>query len=226
MNNAVIILAGGLGSRANNGVPKQFVEINGTPIFVYSIYPFLDFVDFIVVSCEKAYMEYAFLKLKENIKSKKIFVVEGGSTGLESALNGFKRIDESGEPFDCVFIHDAARPFLKKNTILNCINLLDMYGYIFSGTKMAESVYNQLTSETMRKDNLFRIVSPHAFKYDFLKKNYNDAIESQELTIFNYLVSKGFAVHIAESDDSNFKITTPEQLEIAIKLLKYDERIK
>ena len=223
MNNALIVLAGGLGSRTNNDIPKQFIEVDDVPIFINSIQPFLEFVDTIIISCEKSYLDYAFENINKHIKNKKVFVVEGGGTGLESTLNGFSKLLDFNYKFDYVFIHDAARPFLRIKTIVNCMDSLQKYDYVFAGAKMIESVYDEVSKEIKKKDNLYKIVSPHAFKFDFAKEIYKKALGSKELTIFNFMIANGYSVHIAESEDMNFKITTPDQLEFAVKILKNDD---
>ena len=219
MKNALILLAGGISSRTNSEIPKQFVEVDGTPIFVNSILPFIDYVDVIAVSCTKDYIEYVESILSNNFKNKKIIVVEGGKTGLESTLNGFNSLKEISN-LDYVFIHDAARPFLSKGTIDNCLEGLINKDYVFSSAKMCESVFNSSAKTVEKKDNLYRIMSPHAFRYNFLKNLLQNANETNEPTIFNYMMKENFEVNVVETDETNFKITTSKQLEFAVKLLK------
>lgn len=220
MNNSLILLAGGVGSRANNNTPKQFVEVNGVPVFIFAIKPFLEYVDTIVVSCSKEYVDYAKNILNKHIKDKNVFVTEGGSTGLQSALNGFEKLKEVSSSNSLVFIHDSARPFLKEISIENCLNSLNNSNYIFSAVTMVESVYDSETKKVKKKDTLHRIMSPHVFKYDFLNSIFDDARKSNELTIFNYMVAKNYEINIAETEDTNFKITSHNELEFALKILK------
>lgn len=219
MSTVLILLAGGSGYRAESNVPKQFVEINKIPLFIYAIHPFLDYVDTIVVACTNQYVEYAREALKVNIPNKKTLVVNGGNTGLQSAICGFDELVKESIETDIVFIHDAARPFLKKKTIDNCLEKLNNSDYVFSAAKMSESIYDSSVGEVKKKDNLYKIMSPHAFTFSFLKTVVDDARQSEEVTIFNYMVANRYKINTAETDETNYKITTNNELDFAVKLL-------
>ena len=75
MNNYLILLAGGVGNRMGVSVPKQFIEIKGKPIIVYTLEKFQinDKVKKILIVCVKEWMEH----LKQLIKktNKKIAII-------------------------------------------------------------------------------------------------------------------------------------------------------
>lgn len=223
MINALILLAGGSGTRAKSKTPKQFVETkNGDPIFLYSIKPFIDFVDYIVVAANKEYIDYCKFVLHSQISAKKIVVVPGGNTGLESAFNAFKSLQKIEEKIDYVFIHDAARPFVDCTTIKNCLVSITNNNYCFSGAKMSESIFESDKNIIFRKDFLYKIMSPHCFRFSFMNNLYNQAIESNEKTIFDFMASLGFPIRIVNTEESNFKITTNNDLDYALKILNSD----
>ena len=118
---SAIILAAGSGSRF--GEIKQFKELNGKPIWVYSINTFIlsECVDELILvipnySLETLKKSQIFISLnkKDNIK-----LVSGGESRKDSVINGLKVVKEAN---DIVCIHDAARPFASKELYDSCIN--------------------------------------------------------------------------------------------------------
>src|ERR1035437_9997636 len=107
---AVIIVAGGSGSRINAGLPKQLIEINNKPLIVYSIEKFLQFNKDIqvIVSLHKDYF-VAFEKIKSTYNLSNVQVVEGGDTRYQSVKNALKHLKPSVK---VVAVHDAARPLV------------------------------------------------------------------------------------------------------------------
>src|ERR1017187_1131815 len=105
---AVIIVAGGTGSRMNAGLPKQLIEVNNKPLIVYSIEKFLQFNNDIqvIVSLHKGYFD-AFEKIKSTYNLAKVQVVEGGDTRYQSVKNALMLLNLCVK---VVAVHDAARP--------------------------------------------------------------------------------------------------------------------
>ena len=107
--NALVILAGGNGSRFGKKLPKQFIKINGENL----IYFFLKRIDVnnfdkIVIVCQISY--FIFLKkLEYDFPSVEFIFTKGGKDRQSSSYNGLKIL----KPFKPknVLIHDAARPF-------------------------------------------------------------------------------------------------------------------
>ncbi|HXD94259.1 MAG TPA: 2-C-methyl-D-erythritol 4-phosphate cytidylyltransferase, partial [Bacteroidia bacterium] len=105
---AVVIVAGGTGSRMNNELPKQLIEINGKPIIVYSIEKFQHFNKDIqvIISLHKDYFDL-FEKIKSRFNLKNIQVVQGGDTRYQSVKNALAVLNPNTT---IVGVHDAARP--------------------------------------------------------------------------------------------------------------------
>ena len=119
MQNYVILLAGGVGKRMGSSVPKQFIEVNGKPIIVYSIENFQRNlqIDKIVVVCVKDWIE----RLKEIVVQyslKKVeWIIEGGVTGHDSIRNAVFFLKDKLHPDDFIIVHDAVRPILPQKAI-------------------------------------------------------------------------------------------------------------
>ena len=105
MKNYVILLAGGVGKRMGTDIPKQFLEVDGKPIIVYSIENFQKNpqIEKIVVVCVKDWIDKTWELVKKYSLSKVEWIIEGGSTGHDSIRNGRNRTQVS---------HTAGRRFI------------------------------------------------------------------------------------------------------------------
>ena len=115
IENALVILAGGNGSRFGKKLPKQFTQINGENL----IHFFLKRIDVnnfdrIVIVCKKSYFKYLG-KLENNFPSVKFIFTQAGKDRQSSSYNALKSIKIFNP--NNVLIHDAARPFCSNNLI-------------------------------------------------------------------------------------------------------------
>ena len=90
MNNYVILLAGGVGKRMGADVPKQFLEVKGKPIIVYTLEHFQrhEKIEKILVVCVEGWSDYVKKLVKKYNLSKVEWVIDGGKTGHDSISNG------------------------------------------------------------------------------------------------------------------------------------------
>ena len=90
MKNYVILLAGGVGKRMQSEIPKQFLEVEGKPIIVYTIENFQrnDQIEKIVVVCVKDWIERLRNLIQKYSLTKVKWITEGGDTGHDSIRNG------------------------------------------------------------------------------------------------------------------------------------------
>ena len=115
--NSTVIVAGGTGSRIKGDTPKQFIKLNGEEILSYSVTTFLNHpqIEEVVIVCHPDWIEHVKSKYPECI------VTTGGERRKDSSLNGVKVASPESE---IVLIHDAARPFVSKTIITDCLNAL------------------------------------------------------------------------------------------------------
>ena len=92
--NIAVIFAGGTGRRMNTRAkPKQFLEMHGKPVLIYTLQHFEEHpeIDSIVLVCLESWIDYAKKIIKEFHIRKVADVVSGGATGQESIFNGVSR---------------------------------------------------------------------------------------------------------------------------------------
>ena len=131
MKNVAVIFAGGTGSRMNNvSRPKQFIELNGKPVIIYTLELFENHpkIDGIVVVCLETWIDFLKELLNKFHITKVASVVPGGTTGQESIYNGLVRAHELYGDDTVVLIHDGVRPLITEQTITDNIDTVVKYG--------------------------------------------------------------------------------------------------
>ena len=122
MSNVALIFAGGTGQRMNTKTrPKQFLELHGKPIIVYTLEAFDQHseIDGIIVVMLESWIGYT-QELVRKFGLRKIRkIVPGGSTGQESIYQGVRHIREMRGDVrdDVVLVHDGVRPIIDAATI-------------------------------------------------------------------------------------------------------------
>ena len=122
IENALVILAGGNGSRFGKKIPKQFTQINGENL----IHFFLKRIDInnfdkIVIVSKVSYFKF-FKKLKYDFPSVEFIYTKAGKDRQSSSYNGLKILKAFN--LKNVLIHDAARPFCSNNLIMKILKNL------------------------------------------------------------------------------------------------------
>ena len=143
MSNVAVIFAGGTGQRMNTRTrPKQFLELHGKPIIVYTLEAFDQHseIDGIVVVMLESWIGYT-QELVRKFGLKKIRkIVPGGSTGQESIYNGLCAAAESYGEKDIVLIHDGVRPLIDEETISANIRTVKERGTAITVTAAIETI--------------------------------------------------------------------------------------
>jgi 2-C-methyl-D-erythritol 4-phosphate cytidylyltransferase len=216
---AVVIVAGGTGSRMNNELPKQLIEINNKPVIVYSIEKFQNFNKDIqvVISLHKDYFDL-FEKIKARFNIQNIQIVEGGDTRYQSVKNALAVLNKD---VTIVGVHDAARPLVSLQTIQKTYTAAKQHGAAIPVIDMNESLREINGTESKAVDRTkFKVVqTPQCFKKDILLKAY-DMPYSTLFTDDASMVEKiGYNIFITEGNKENIKITYPQDLIVAQTLL-------
>ena len=220
MSVCAIVPAGGLGTRMGGTVPKQFQNLSGKPILYYTLKALQDsglISELILVVPKKEYDNACNHWLgKPEIVTK---VVVGGLKRQDSVYNGFCEVSQKSE---IVLVHDGVRPFLSHKLIRETINAAREYGAAITGIPVSDTIKrvdasSGLVSETLERDNLWRVQTPQAFQYKILKEAFKKAnSENFYGTDEGALIEHfGAPVKVIEGSEKNIKITRPEDLELS-----------
>lgn len=219
MKKFALIVAGGSGSRMNNFIPKQFIEINGRPVLMHTFDAFFNFdpkLKFILVLPKNQ------IKLWNSLCDKHKFKIEceiapGGETRFHSVKNGIDLISEDG----IVFIHDGVRPLVSAKTLQNCFEMAAEKGNALPVIPVAESVRFADDSGNQPVDRLkyFLVQTPQTFQTRLIRKAYQLAKTDLFTDDATVLESIGAKIHLVEGNRENIKITYSEDLVFAKSIL-------
>lgn len=225
--NIGIVLAGGSGVRVGSDIPKQFIDIGGKPLIVYTLEAFNknSNIDYIAVICKKDYEGTLEQWIKEYNLNKIKWIVEGGSTRQQSVENGLKKLQDVCTKEDIVLIHDGARPLITDNIINENIDRAKVYGAINTVIPCTDTIISSTKGDGIEavpnRSELYQCQTPQSFQYGVICKAHefakNNALSSATDDC-QLVFAMGKKVYFANGDRLNFKVTTKEDL-IILKAL-------
>ena len=206
MNSAIIVSAGS-GNRFGDKIPKQFIKINGQEVLSYSVKTILNHPEIheVIIVCHFDWIEH----VKKNYPSCQ--VVKGGKYRQKSCLNGLQAISKETTN---VLIHDAARPFVSKNIISNCLTALKTHDSCAPIMPSTDSlVYlDKNKASHIDRSKIFSIQTPQCFKVETIKQILQSNITgTDEIGVLLKLSPKSDITFI-KGDIKNIKITYPQDL--------------
>ena len=141
--NIALIFAGGSGKRMNTKArPKQFLELHGKPIIIYTLEQFemQPSVDGIVVVCLEGWISHLERMIRKFGMEKVKAIVPGGASGQESIFNGVKKIHELYPEDAVVLVHDGVRPLIDGDTIQAAIECTLEHGSAITTAPAIETI--------------------------------------------------------------------------------------
>lgn len=220
MHKYIIIVAGGKGERMGENIPKQFLELNGKPILMhtiekfYSTYPEAQIIlalpenqfDFWEELCYKK----EFIKIPHQI-------VVGGKTRFHSVQNALGLVKKEG----IVAIHDGVRPLVSKTTIVNCFNAAEQHGNAILVVDVVDSLRHvNKTDNKAVKRSCYKIVqTPQCFQISLIKKAYQQEFTEAFTDDASVVEATGTKIHLVSGNKENIKITSPEDLIVAMAFI-------
>ena len=218
---AALIVAAGRGTRFGGETPKQYVPLNGPCAFRRSLERFLEHPDVAVVQpVIHADDQALFAKAIEGLDHPDLQPpVTGGATRAASVLRGLEALE--GAAADCVLVHDAARPFLPAHVITDVVKALETSPAAFAALPVVDALWSSeegLARASVARDGLWRAQTPQGFHFKTLlaahRAHPGDAADDVAI-----VRAQNVPVQIVQGHTSNFKITTPEDLDRALSLV-------
>ena len=220
------------GKECQSEIPKQFIEVKGKPIIVYTLEKFQNNsqIEGIVVVCVKDWAEYLKQLLEQYGLTKVRWVIEGGDTGHDSIRNGVFFLRDKLEPDDFIIVHDAVRPVLPRKAVDEVIRVAHENGNASSSIACHPPiVYTEDFRSGIRdvdREHVMLTASPQAYRYSLALECYKLA-EKENKHGFTFtsslLIHYGHRVYFAKGTTSNIKITKPEDLALFEALLSIPE---
>ncbi|MGE5326156.1 MAG: 2-C-methyl-D-erythritol 4-phosphate cytidylyltransferase [Deltaproteobacteria bacterium] len=229
MNVSAIIPAAGVGIRMGGDTPKQFLSLEGVPIFVHTLRKFVssDAIDEIILALREEEMERASRDIDREHFPKPVRVVAGGVFRQETVARALAAISPQTE---IVVVHDAVRPFIELETIHRVVETARTEGAAILGIPSVDTVKQverQTILGTIPRERIVLAQTPQAFRYSLLKEAFaRAAADGFYGTDESSLVERmGQTVVVLMGSDRNIKITKPSDLPLA-RLYVAQEREK
>ena len=216
-----VIMAGGEGSRMGAAVPKQFLELGGKPILRLTVERFLEYdpsIGLVIVlpaSGKETWKEYCastgFLE--------RYSMATGGITRFHSVQNALKYVPDGA----LVAIHDGVRPFVTKEFLAGMFDAAQRCEAVIPVVPVVDSLREvEFSGESFQIDRsrIVAVQTPQIFRSEILKSAYKQAYSTSFTDDASVVEAAGFRVTLIEGLRGNFKITTPEDYEIASALCR------
>lgn len=230
--NIAVIFAGGSGLRMHTkSRPKQFLDLNGKPIIIYTLELFDNHpqIDAIVVACIKNWIPFLEKQLRKFEITKVIKVVPGGETGQQSIYNALCAAENAGTDDSIVLIHDGVRPLITEQTITDNINKVKQSGSCITCIPATETLVVRQTDGSLeipsRVDSLIARAPQSFFLKDIiaahrraLAEGRNDFIDSCTM-----MSQYGYKLGTIIGPMENIKITTPTDFFVLRAMMKVHE---
>lgn len=219
--NIAVIFAGGSGKRMNTvSRPKQFLELNGKPVIIYTLELFDNHpeIDGIVIACIESWIPFLEKQLKKFEINKVIGIVPGGESGQDSIFNGLccaeRWCEDKGVKAN-VLIHDGVRPLITEKTISDNIYSCEINGNCVTCVPSIETFVVKQSDGSLnipeRSDSLIAR-APQSFRLDDILLAHRKALDDgrhdfiDSCTLMSHY---GFKMNTIIGPMENIKITTP-----------------
>lgn len=220
---SAIVLAGGRGKRMNYHKSKQFIEIKGKPVLVYTLEKFIynKSIDEVILVLPEDEVDYCKKEVLQKYSLKVDRIVIGGKERQDSVFNALEAMEKA----NIVLIHDGARPFISEKIIEEGIKYANIYGAAAPGVTPKDTIKikneDNISVDTPDRNTLVAVQTPQCFKYDEIYQCHRKIKEENAIVTDDTSVVEryGHKVYLYEGDYTSIKITTPEDLILAERLI-------
>ncbi|MGH9432640.1 MAG: IspD/TarI family cytidylyltransferase, partial [Terriglobia bacterium] len=177
MSTLAIIPAAGSGTRMGSGTPKQFLALEGVPIFVHTLRKFIasDAVDDVFLALRPEETARAQAEIERENYSKSPCITAGGSSRQETVALALARAPSGTE---IVIVHDAVRPFVEPEMIHRIVEAARQDGaaiFAIPTVDTVKQVERQVIMGTIPRERIALAQTPQAFRYDLIREAFEKA---------------------------------------------------
>lgn len=232
--NIAIIIAGGVGHRMEQDIPKQFINVYDKPVLIYTLEGFQKHpqIDEIGVVCIDGWHDIVWAYARQFGIDKLKWIVSGGETAQESIRNGVYHLEGLCREDDTIIIHDGIRPLVESSVLSDVISKCEQYGNAVTSMPYNEQIFviddDISTVSYIPRETLRRVSTPQAYKFGLLYEKYYEAYE-KNIGIYGssytntMMVELGVRLYFAAGSDKNIKLTTKDDLEMFKSYLKLEK---
>ncbi|MBQ6568754.1 MAG: 2-C-methyl-D-erythritol 2,4-cyclodiphosphate synthase [Clostridia bacterium] len=219
-----IIVAAGNSTRMGTGYSKQFIMLGSKPVIAHTLIAFEKclLINEIIVVAREQDKEQILAAARDNNIKKLSAVVKGGDTRQQSVAGGIAAADENCRYFA---IHDGTRPLVTREVIERAVACAVETGAASAAVKVKDTVKqadeNQKITATVDRSMLWAVQTPQVFEKElYLKAMRKAAEDGLDFTDDCQLIEHiGVPVMLSQGDESNIKLTTPQDISLAKSLI-------
>jgi 2-C-methyl-D-erythritol 4-phosphate cytidylyltransferase len=222
----IVPAAGGSRRLAGAGLPKQYLQLAGRSVIEWSLTPFLERSD-----CERIVVVLAEndrrWRKQSLARDPRVVTAIGGAERVDSVRAGLRALASDAAEDDWVLVHDAARPCLRATDLSRLIDELadDGVGGLL-GAPVVDTLKRGDAADrvqaTVSRESLWRALTPQMFRVGVLDRALRAAGETAAAPTdeAQAVEALGLQPRLVRGDPDNIKITLPEDIERAERLLK------
>ena len=209
---AAVIVAAGAGTRMGGSAPKQYLELLGLPLLLWSVRAFVGHpgirATIVVLPADDAAQPPAWLE------GLPVRIVAGGLERADSVRNGLAAVPGG---VSLVLIHDAARPLVPAAVIGRVIDGA-RGGAAIAAVPIVDTIKavtpEELITRTVDRDGLWLAQTPQGFRTELIRdvhaRAYKEGVTATDDA--GLCERYGIPVHVVEGAPENMKITRPADL--------------
>ncbi len=210
----LVLAAAGSGSRFGSDTPKQFIPLEGKPLYLHSLERFSSFFEVAVLVLPEGWKEKVETQVRSLSYRDRLILEIGGPRRQDSVYQGLNRL---GKDIEMVLVHDAARPFTSSELISSVIEQTRQHEAcvpVLPVRDTLKQVSEGRIVRTLDREGLSLVQTPQGFEINLLKRAFQQALKdgfygTDEATLVERL---GSPVHVVAGESSNLKVTCKEDL--------------
>lgn len=211
----MIVVAGGSGTRMGADLPKQFIELNGKPILMYTLKNLHESdaeLELVLVLPKDQQDNWRKLCAKHGFDVSHV-IADGGDTRFQSVRNGL----EKASKVRLIGVHDGVRPFVSAELVNRCFDAASAHGAAVPVTPVVQSLRKLKgeISEAVSREDYSQVQTPQCFRSDVLIDAYDSADRTDYSDDASVVEASGKRITLVDGDEVNIKITTPFDLKLA-----------
>lgn len=228
--NVAVVLAGGVGMRLGEPVPKQYLKIHDRMVFEYAVDAFeqADCIDEIALVCSPEFTALMHETIARNEWKKVKKVLQGGSERYFSTLAAVRAYPENQLQTNLIF-HDAARPLVSQRIIRETVLALHTAEAVDVAAPVSDTLleFDPQTRRVIQIPNRsvwLKGQTPQAFRASVIAKAFEIGLQDPNFTttddctvVMRYLPD--IPIRVVFGSERNMKLTFPEDLLTIEKLL-------
>jgi 2-C-methyl-D-erythritol 4-phosphate cytidylyltransferase len=241
METAAVIVAGGSGLRMGGEIPKQFLPLAGVPILVRSLRVYLGWdpslkLALVLPELQFEYWQEVSTPFPDVCDPARVRLCAGGATRTLSVFAGLEALEAWGlGPSAYVAIHDGVRPLIRGEAIAAAFALARSTGASVAAVPVKASLrelsevpgpaedYARLSSRAVDRRRFFEVQTPQVFGLGLILNAYRQRPHDEFTDDASLAEAAGLPVALSPGHYDNLKITTPEDLPLAERILAQRE---